>query len=515
MRNSQECRWQPAIPPTVTTGLALALALACALTGAPTSHAAPQLNDASITNAIDSELLVDDVAPFNSIDVQTTDGIVTLSGTVYNVLAKERAAKLARAVRGTRSVINTISVEPSDSLSDAEIAANVEQALAEDPATDSYEVTTSVQDGMVNLDGEVESWQEKALVETVAKSVRGVRGVNDTIAVTYRADRPDSEIQHEIEQALKWNALVDDALIDVSVDKGAVTLSGTVGSAAEANRALLEAWVAGVESVSNENLTVERWARDDDLRENKYGSKSDEAIRDAIQDALAYDPRVMSFNVESTVSNGLVTLTGTVDNLKAKRAAERVARETVGVMNINNLLKVRPEPVLADASVETNIEHALARDPFVDRYEIDVNAINGKAYLSGTVDSFYEKSRADDAASRAAGVTEVENDLIVDDDYAPLSYDPHVDEWYPYDDSWYDYEPSQPATNDTNIKDSIESEMWWSPFVDSDEVNVDVDNGEATLTGSVDSWSEFQSAQENAYEGGATWVDNDLVISGS
>lgn len=509
LTNAFSGRW----PRTLPVGTAALFVFA--FVGPFTANAEPALTDASITNAVNGELLIDDVAPFNSIDVQTTDGIVTLSGTVDNILAKERAAALARAVRGTRSVINQISVEPSESLSDADVAASVETALLKDPATDAYEVSTSVSDGIVTLDGTVESWQERELAATVAKSVKGVRGLNNSIAVEYETDRADLEIQSEIEQALEWNVLIDGALIDVSVDNGEVILSGTVGSAAEANRARLECWVAGVQSVTTDDLSVERWARDEDLRQNKYTAKSDEAIHDAIQDALAYDPRVMSFNVDSTVIDGFVTLTGEVDNLKAKRAAAQVARETVGVANINNFLKVRPDLGISDESIELDVEQALARDPFVDRYEIAVSVINGKAYLTGTVDSFYEKTRADDAASRATGVVEVENDLIVDNDYTPLSYDPYVDDWYPQDYAWYDYDPAQPSTSDASIEESIESQLWWSPFVDSDDVAVEVNDGEATLTGTVDSWSEFQSAQENAYEGGATWVDNDLVITAS
>ena len=44
------------------------------------------------------------------------------------------------------------------------------------------------------------------------------------------------------------------------------------------------------------------------------------------------------------------------------------------------------------------VEDALARDPYVERYEITVSALNGKVYLYGTVDSQFEKSQAEDVA---------------------------------------------------------------------------------------------------------------------
>jgi len=40
-----------------------------------------------------------------------------------------------------------------------------------------------------------------------------------------------------------------------------------------------------------------------------------------------------------------------------------------------------------------------------------------------------------------------------------------------------------------------------------------VDDGKATLTGQVDSWSEYDAAAQNALEGGAVVVDNELTIS--
>ena len=74
------------------------------------------------------------------------------------------------------------------------------------------------------------------------------------------------------------------------------------------------------------------------------------------------------------------------------------------------------------------------------------------------------------------------------------------------------YERRSPGKTDRQIKDSIESQLWWSPFVSSDQVNVAVDNGVATLTGMVDTPGERQAATDNAYQGGATLVENNLVV---
>lgn len=45
-------------------------------------------------------------------------------------------------------------------------------------------------------------------------------------------------------------------------------------------------------------------------------------------------------------------------------------------------------------------------------------------------------------------------------------------------------------------------------------ITVEVEDGVATLTGTVESWGEYRAAAENALEGGAIMVDNELEVSG-
>ena len=480
---------------------------------APPLQAAPEgiPTGAEINAAVDSDLLYDSSVSSNDLDVSTTNGIVTLSGSAPNILAKERAVTIAEAVRGVRAVVNNISVKPV-LRTDDEVQRDVKFALLGDPAADSYEVNVAVKDGVVTLTGTVQSWQEKQLSAAVAKGVKGVKELKNDIIVHYKVERPDSQIAPEVKAVLKRDVWVDDILINSTVRDGKVTLTGTVGSAAEKTRAVSDAWITGVTSVDADGLQVEPWAKDTMKKSDKVAFKSDEAIKNAVRDALLYDPRVLSFNPTVAVSNGVVTLTGAVDNLKAKRAAEQDAKNTVGVWRVKNYLRVRVENPPTDDKLAQNVKDALIRDPYVDRFQIAVSALNGVIYLTGTVDSYYEKSHAEDVVSRVNGVTTVNNGLSV-------SYPTYKHYYWPY--SYNYYEPYYnwstdytvwPYTSDAELKDEIESELFWSPFVDSDDVKVEVENGTATLTGTVDSWSEYESASENAQEGGADIVINKLKV---
>lgn len=476
--------------------------------GNPDIYASTNLTDKDISNAVETELLFNATTPSYMLDVTTNEGIVTLDGSVNNILAKDRAVKIARTVKGVRGVVDQIEVDAVPRL-DMNIANDVSEALFEDPATDSYEVDVSSNNGIVTLKGTVDSWQEKELCAFVVKGVRGVKGVNNEIDIIYNADRADYEIKKDIEQTLVNDIRVDDALIEVEVNKGNVELSGTVGSANEKSLARTNAWVTGVKSVDAEKLDVREWTRNENLRKNKYASKADDDIREAVKDALLHDPRVYSFNPDVSVDNGVVTLTGVVSNLKAKRAAEDDAKNVVGVFYVNNYLKVRPAMIPEDSELEADIKQGMLRDPVVEKYELDVTANNGVVFLNGTVDSYFEKIQAEDVASKAKGVIAVENNIKVEDDN-----DYHFYNYY----GWNTYYPPYQIDvddyyrTDSEIKDNIESQLWWSPYVDEAEVDVIVVNGEATLEGTVDTKREKLFAEINALEGGAKEVHNDLVV---
>lgn len=472
------------------------------------------LQDQAITDAVEDELMYDPAVPHADITVQTISGVTRLQGSTPDLLSKERAARIAETVKGVRSVVNEIKVLPLVERSDEVLRQDIEEALLLDPATESYEVRVAVARGVAALTGSVDSWQEKLLAESVTKGVLGVKDVVNQLTIELTDARPDAEIAPEVKTLLRRDVLVDDGMINVTVTDGVVRLMGTVGSAAEKSRAIRDARVRGVKGIDASKLEVAEWARKPQLRADKYVKKSDEEIRIAVEDAMLFDPRVNSVNVKTVVDDGVVTLRGEVGSLRAKRAASQDARYTVGVTRIDNRLKLKPAERVKDEAIQSAIRKALKRDPFTTSSEIDVDVKRGVVTLEGTVDSNYEKSRADYLSSLPGGVVAVINDLgIKRPSRSVFIHDPYVfDGMFLLDDDWRDYSPSFTLKSDAEIREDIRSEYLWSPFVDVEKVNVAVDDGVATLTGTVESWTERLAAVDNAYEGGAVWVDDELVV---
>jgi osmotically-inducible protein OsmY len=503
-----------------STNWVLAIAALGAVTLTPSLGAAPVgPPDEQIEFAVDRALLFESSVNHDNLTVSVTDGVAELEGTVDTLLNRDRAIKVAQQIRGVRSVIDRLLIEQPDT-TDAEILIDVREALLFDPATEAFEVDPVIENGHVTLNGEVSSWHEKQLVSHEVKAVRGVVAIDNKLDIVYPTSRSDAEIKADVTRALTTDIWVNRGLIDVSVDAGEVVLTGTVGSVAEADIARSLAWTTGVKFVDIAGLEIEPWM-DISNERDRPARLSDDEIKAAIGAAIDLDPRVSFFDPWVSVENGVVTLVGTVDNLKAKQAAERDARNTVGVIRVDNLLKVRSTDSMSDDFIASRIEAALVRNSITEQRKIQVEAEAGTVTLRGSVDSPLEKSEAEDVAQRARGVRLVRNQLDVENpettyfnyaydslwNYAPLYG------WYSSPQQ-FGYGPStrQSSTGDAVVQSRIESQLFWSPFVDSDAIDVEVNDGTVTLTGSVEDFGEQAAAIENAYEGGAKYVVNELTV---
>ena len=141
---------------------------------------------AKVTQAVSHAAAVD----ANSINVQTRDGVVQLSGFVKSEEARDAALKAAVAVPGVDRVRNELAVQvgesesaPAAASADTVIAARVRSQLAAAGLPQGSDVQVEVQDGAVQLSGFVESVESKTKAADIASTVSGVTDVQNNIAV--------------------------------------------------------------------------------------------------------------------------------------------------------------------------------------------------------------------------------------------------------------------------------------------------------------------------------------------
>ncbi len=440
--------------------------------------------DDEITGAIEDELGSRDIS-MEDVHLSTENGIVTLNGEVSSLLTEQQALRIARSTRGVRAVVDNMAVMP-ERRSDAEIEGDVKRALEADAATRSYELEVTVQGGVVSLTGTVQSWGERWLVSDAVRNIKGVAGIEDHIVVT-GASRSDAQIKADVTSRLRSDAWIDGRMIDVGVRGGKVILSGEVGSAEEKARATDDALMVGASHVDASGLSVEWSVHSAMEREVSVAELGDESVRKAVMDAAAVDPRVDPKGVEVSVDSDIVTLSGTVPNLQAKLALVEDATNTLGVLGIVDSVTVRGAgAATADTAVETLVQQALQRDPYVSRYELGVDVKDGVVSLTGTVRQRYEKNHARRVVENLSGVTAVSDDMEVDTDAAPMT--------------------------DQQILTAIERKLYWNPWMADADINVEVEDGVAIIRGMVHGWFERNLVQEMAKEAGARGVLTELDV---
>ena len=307
------CRtWAP-----IVTVAALALA-------APAWAAARP--DAWITTKAKISLLTTADVSGRAIHVDTTDGRVTLHGTVGSEQEKQKAAQLARGIEGARDVRNLLQVVPEQAkdttkVSDSDLKTRVAAALKADQALRQSSIRVeSVNAGVVLLDGDAKSLSAHRRAIEVAARVPGVARIESSI------ESPDELADAEI-----WQ-------------EGSADAPHT-----SENSAARDMWITSAAKLR--------------LMANS-------------------DTPALEINVDT--SDGIVTLLGTVPSQQSKQAAADEVRRVSGVRNVQNDLQIvaesKAERVAAEvkdvkAAIETRLE---ARSDLEDA-DIDVEVSGGVA----------------------------------------------------------------------------------------------------------------------------------------
>jgi len=446
----------------------------------------PELSDRIIRLAVEDELLRSSAVDGHLIDVDVDDGVVTLSGRLNNILAEQIAVGLAERIRGVESVVDEIEIVV-DRRDNAKLKKDVLAALQADPVTHVLKVDVAVADGTATLSGTVPSYGLKMLAGEVAMGAKGVAELKNDLLVDLKKKQTDAVLQKEIRELYRFAALLDDVHLDVDVKDTTVVLNGTVTSSFQKSYAEDLAWRAGAKDVDVRGVDVNWRHTNPLLRSQRYENATDDEIRTAVQRAFKHDPRVLSFDLEIQIDHGVVTLTGDVSHLTAKRAAERDARQTIGVRRVKNNLRTRwPDQPPTDEQIADFTRQALARDPYVEKHNIIVECENAHASLYGYVDTEFEKEHVVWTASCQKGVVHVNDYLAVRKNWVPKS--------------------------DAVILADLNDKLAYA-FVDPDnQVTAKVVDGVAILEGTVDTWLMWQTAMDQAIAAGARRPHNLIEV---
>ncbi len=184
------------------------------------------------------------------VDVAVEAGIVTLRGTADTWTTRFAAQRAAHRVGGVLDVANDIRVPvaAASQHGDTDVTRAVRKALEWDVLVPDERVHTTVSEGVVTLEGDVEYWSQHDDAARAIRNLPGVRDVDNRLHVRPPVPRPStSAVREAIKGALERRAEHAARRVQVEVTEGKVILTGDVTTRAE--RQAVEGAVRGTSGV--------------------------------------------------------------------------------------------------------------------------------------------------------------------------------------------------------------------------------------------------------------------------
>jgi osmotically-inducible protein OsmY len=193
----------------------------------------------------------------------------------------------------------------------------------------SNNIGVAVQNGVVTLTGHVASYAEKLAAERASRRVAGVRAVAEEIEVRYPSEKKtaDDQIAERALKVMAWDASVPDDAISLRVERGWVTLEGSVPWYYQ-KRACEDAVrkLTGVAGVSNLIKVKPRVEAAD--------------VKDKIMAALKRNAEIEADAIRITVKDNTVTIDGKVKAWYERDLVEQAAWSAPGVASVIDRVRI-------------------------------------------------------------------------------------------------------------------------------------------------------------------------------
>lgn len=215
--------------------------------------------------------------------------------------------------------------------------------------------------------------------------------------------------------------------------------------------------------------------------------KTDKQLQTDVMEELQWDPKLNASEIGVSVKNGIVTLSGHVDNYGKKIAAEDAAKRVKDVRGIVEEITVqlsrdgkRTDQELAQAAV-----NALRWNSAVPDQNITVEVENGWLSLDGHLDWQFQKEAATNAVKDIIGLKGISNLINI-----------------------------KPRVNIPVVRDTIKKALERSADVEADRILIETSGNKVILRGKARSWVEKNEVERAAWSApGVMEVEDALVLA--
>jgi osmotically-inducible protein OsmY len=214
--------------------------------------------------------------------------------------------------------------------------------------------------------------------------------------------------------------------------------------------------------------------------------RTDAQIQKDIAEQLKWEPFLNPAEIGVAVKDGIVTLSGQVDSYSKKIGAELAVKKIAGVKAVAEEIHVGPSPsyLRTDTELAEGVANALKWHTAVMEDKIKIMVEKGVVSLTGEVDWNYQRQAAVDAVKNLAGVTRVNNYIVV-----------------------------KPGVTSRDVRQKIIAALQRNATLDADKIVVELLGNKVLLSGTVRSLAEKEDAEMAAWGApGVSMVENRIGV---
>ena len=216
-------------------------------------------------------------------------------------------------------------------------------------------------------------------------------------------------------------------------------------------------------------------------------TKTDKQLQHDVTAELAWDPSINAAEIGVEVKDGVVTLAGNVGSYAEKMEAERATQRVSGVkaLAVEMQVQIAGAYMRTDADIARSTENVLEWMSDLPKDSIKVRVEGGWITLTGKVGWEYQRQAAGHAIRNLMGVKGLSNEIAI-----------------------------KPAVSVSAVKADIEAALGRLGKTDAQKISVLVSGSDVTLTGTVHSWSERETARSSVWNApGVRNVVDNLVVN--